>query len=1071
MASVPFPRWARRSVALATLVLGSLAGCSAPCDREAGRFGRPAIIDGDEAPPAAPCSDGEFEECHVTLGRHNDVLSCYVGARICENGAWGPCSDGVVENRLDPGPDTGGEAEDLDRAHGKAHWKSLGPAQDCTTNPCDPACKEYDESPGADEWKIGGDAYVYEWKQGKLPDDVAAKALQEPCEIGSDCQIDHACHAPGSGSCSHDVCSEGAGLEKGCSKCASAVCAAKPECCEKAYAGSCEHEPCLEGTGLKPSCDPDVASVCADDESCCPHVETKQICKWEKTAYPCKKPYDCWAAKPCEKTYQCGWQDYACTQCGFKCVPTSYACQKSKMACGWKPEHVCGWESQSTCGWKPVVVCGWVPQYWCYFTWWGWGGCYEWGSTYECWTENQYSCWSEPVYVCTWKNTYQCWTEWAWDTCTTTDCGYKCWADTCQAPKYCTYWDECLTWGPYCTSTETCYNDEWLCNTVTTSHPGKWSASCVNAYKKLGGSACPASWPGKWDASCVDAVHDVCGAFCGATEKPSPATPCTYVQAPFVGTTSLPPNGSASDDGKGPAAKLGYVIALRIEPVTGNLLALETNNGGRIRRAAPDGTVTTVVASVAPSGYANLGVDQLGNLYWATSTGIRKRDPSGGFTDLVVQWPKNTYPSALNVGPDGQIYVAYHGVIDGSPGAGIGRVSPAGGAPTWLFESNQAAVGVKLSVVTDLAVDEALNVYLGDVNHGQIVKVTKSGQAVVFKKHSALGIAVGPQGNLYAGGQAFAADGTVLGTGFGGSYGIAVGADGTVFVPRGDYNASWGWAFAIDKYTGCSLNGSGSCLPWQPGETDGDCPGISLTVGPTCASTIPICNHGTATAPAGIALLHLPKDSGAFGLDPPSTLAGGVWCTTTAPIPPGHCVDVTDCPDLSEGREIMVNPPGPGRLAECYGGDNWGIYVAGACGAPTCNGADCPGEFEPAVHSETYEAACEPGELPQWGYFSWDTECPGGSQIEWGIRTAPTESGLGTESYQKLAKAASTPNDTQICAPGGSAGCPIDLFDELGAERAQRRWLELEATLTPNAKKNAAPTIKAWHLTYSCIPE
>ncbi len=132
--------------------------------------------------------------------------------------------------------------------------------------------------------------------------------------------------------------------------------------------------------------------------------------------------------------------------------------------------------------------------------------------------------------------------------------------------------------------------------------------------------------------------------------------------------------------------------------------------------------------------------------------------------------------------------------------------------------------------------------------------------------------------------------------------------------------------------------GTGQCIGWNPGATNPNCNGIDLSVGLTCDDTVPICNHGTQTAVAPINVIHVPENGGYFAdPNPPAGIAGEVVCTTTEDIAPGQCVGVS-CPGISEYREIMVNPPNGNTnwVAECNPLDNWGIYVGGTCGAPSC---------------------------------------------------------------------------------------------------------------------------------------
>lgn len=132
---------------------------------------------------------------------------------------------------------------------------------------------------------------------------------------------------------------------------------------------------------------------------------------------------------------------------------------------------------------------------------------------------------------------------------------------------------------------------------------------------------------------------------------------------------------------------------------------------------------------------------------------------------------------------------------------------------------------------------------------------------------------------------------------------------------------------------------SGECKPWLPGQADPGCTGVNLTAGPACDGKVPVCNVGTQAAPAGVRVIHFPANSSQYpkcapDQSHPQTKTCG---PTTQPIPPGQCVTV-DCPTLTNGnREIMVNPPGVGQLAECSCKDNWSLYSGNTtCGPPAC---------------------------------------------------------------------------------------------------------------------------------------
>ena len=137
---------------------------------------------------------------------------------------------------------------------------------------------------------------------------------------------------------------------------------------------------------------------------------------------------------------------------------------------------------------------------------------------------------------------------------------------------------------------------------------------------------------------------------------------------------------------------------------------------------------------------------------------------------------------------------------------------------------------------------------------------------------------------------------------------------------------------------------TGSCEPWLPGETDPTCPDRpDLSVGVPCDGTIPVCNHGEQTAPAGVTIVHFPESADQFASPTPDLEAADVvTCSTTEPIPPGGCISVSadDCSDeLSGTRHVMVNPPNGDAIDECSGLDNWAIAADSvSCDAPLCFG-------------------------------------------------------------------------------------------------------------------------------------
>jgi hypothetical protein len=132
--------------------------------------------------------------------------------------------------------------------------------------------------------------------------------------------------------------------------------------------------------------------------------------------------------------------------------------------------------------------------------------------------------------------------------------------------------------------------------------------------------------------------------------------------------------------------------------------------------------------------------------------------------------------------------------------------------------------------------------------------------------------------------------------------------------------------------------GLGSCDARVPTQLDAACASFDLALGATCEAAglpqIPVCNHGQASAPAGLRLSHLPVSE--LGRATPDLSAAGS-CTLSEAIPPGRCVTISDCPGLTPDRALVVNPrDGSEDSDECRLDDNWTIYQPVPCRPPVC---------------------------------------------------------------------------------------------------------------------------------------
>lgn len=48
---------------------------------------------GGSAPIEEGCVTGDKRQCHVTLGEHGGVTSCFVGVQFCIEGTWMECGE------------------------------------------------------------------------------------------------------------------------------------------------------------------------------------------------------------------------------------------------------------------------------------------------------------------------------------------------------------------------------------------------------------------------------------------------------------------------------------------------------------------------------------------------------------------------------------------------------------------------------------------------------------------------------------------------------------------------------------------------------------------------------------------------------------------------------------------------------------------------------------------------------------------------------------------------------------------------------------------------------------------
>ena len=223
---------------------------------------------------------------------------------------------------------------------------------------------------------------------------------------------------------------------------------------------------------------------------------------------------------------------------------------------------------------------------------------------------------------------------------------------------------------------------------------------------------------------------------------------------------------------------------------------------------------------------------------------------------------------------------------------------------------------------------------------------------------------------------------------------------------EGPPSSAVGWSGqcvdAIAAVCGATCNSSGTtqpaaCQAWAPGQTNPNDAGPDLSLGTPCQGQIPVCNHGTQTAPPGAVVYVLPSNPDQLGNSKPDLSSQLGSCTTTTTISPGSCVMVAGCSSiLNQTAELWVALPA--GSVEARTDDNWGYNVPNAlCGPPQCISNSSTGVcYSSVTKTYDYQGLCpDSDEVPQWSFLTFDSTTPGDSSITFLIAAAPTVEPIG----------------------------------------------------------------------------
>jgi hypothetical protein len=1009
-------------------------------------------------------------------------VSCYEGTRTCVGGVLGECTDGY-----------GFELERT--ADDKAAGAGLRPlafstATDCTNNPCNSYCREFNEAPPAglvpklDEsapplssWLTGNASdYPPEWR---------VIGTREPCQVAGDCQFNTACTDPARGSCTHSVCGEGETLAPGCNRCADAVCTINADCC--AVAPECAHDPCEVGNfaPLDPECDTCVAAICDKHPECC----DQDAGLWNEACV-----------------------GYVATEC----APLGQSC-----TCPEGSRDVNG-----TC-----YSVGADEGAWFYAR----DACAAHGAGWSLLTINDeaenamaQSLLNGERFESAWIGGFETGTdEWSWQS--TSEPFFRSDASGGEIVAPFTY----VNWAPQ----EPQLNRSDLA--VTFGEDGFWSDApfgfeqpylCEGPKNQLG----PRQSPFKWDGACVELAERTCGVSCPDSTplglgECTPRAPtelddtcpgfdlalgatCEDAGVPQIpvcnhGQTEAPAGMHLSQLPIGQLGSVAPVMTLATdcvltEPVPAGRCVTLTDCPGLVADmallvnppgATQDGTECrkddnwtiyqplSCKAAVCESGVFQadqlrtnrcsielqnpLGVDpdqarvRVGTsvpeptcgrneVRWGTSCYFfsptfaiwdraqeRCRERGPGWDLVAINSPAENTWVRSNTDPNRDLQIGFNDKdTEGDHAWSNGSCNTFTDWDDATSQPNNTPPGSEQCV--RMTVDSGRDwedTVCSDGDHPYACE----GPMIDARGGCAAGQIAGPDGKCYAferGGRSFAA------------------------AQSGCLGIGPGWQLAVidDVATNDFVTSLVSCTPtwinnppgalgnWKPAES------VDLSKDPYIDAE---------------GFWHATDDGVERG-----TVCQGPLTATGAP-ELAQVASVADC-QTSDQYYFVGNETAPESLVLC---PDTCVAAAAVPGRRVEIEIPCLPPAPPALETESvllYDPQCA-GSIPQWDFLYYDAVTPADSRVEFEVRTAATQDELDANltSYLPVATAHAVPTDTQRCEGVSQPGCPIDIFHALEADErlTQLPLLQLRIRLVPGSN-GEGPILRDWKVRFSCPP-
>jgi len=218
-----------RFAGVCTLLASLLLGCASGHDAPGMAHGNATSSERDGS-TSSTCDEGQTRKCTRTLSQHGNVLSCYYGTQTCRDAEWSACEQGAVTLAALP----------IGRRRSLLNLSDPGPCG--STNPCDPTCQVYQETPvGPFTAEVSASTGWWTGDPGLLDPTVSAALARAECKTALDCQQNQHCvNVATAAACSHDKCSQGAGLDASCDPCVRHICDQNPTCCETSAVAPCD---------------------------------------------------------------------------------------------------------------------------------------------------------------------------------------------------------------------------------------------------------------------------------------------------------------------------------------------------------------------------------------------------------------------------------------------------------------------------------------------------------------------------------------------------------------------------------------------------------------------------------------------------------------------------------------------------------------------------------------------------------------------------------------------------------------------------------------------------------------